>query len=502
MESRAASASSQTSNIERIRRTDIVRSPLTDSRAQGLSRALLGVAAAACALFAIVLLYPGQYPYDAANQLWQARTGRFGNGSPVAMVAFLSVLWNVTGNPATLFCLNVAMYWTGLALCFMAVGGYALVRVALLVAIGLAPLALLQMAHVLTDAHLAALMMLATGFAAWGLAAREPPTLAVPARLPLAALPRPERMRPAAWNSRAALVACGVTIVYAGCIRHNALLATVPFVAVIVPAIAPAKLPKWKVALTSVAALVFTTMLAGFALDRTLVSTRISVWPTLALWDLAAISVERKTLLLPSFTHGPGMTPEELAQTGAFDPTVNVPLFQRSRSGMRDGYDDPYTSAEKRAIFSAWLHGVREYPVAYVRHRLRTFALLIGRHGDPVHGVAYVHGRVQYKDNPALPDMWAPRAQAALYRMASELEPGWSFAALPYLLGAVLAAVIGWKRRDRPTACLALAVSGSVLLYAAGYAGLAPAADLRYLTWPIVASPLALALALLPSGIR
>jgi hypothetical protein len=60
----------------------------------------------------------------------------------------------------------------------------------------------------------------------------------------------------------------------------------------------------------------------------------------------------------------------------------------------------------------------------------------------------------------------------------------------------VVAWIVAWRRRNRLTARVALAVSSAALLYAAGYLPLAPAADLRYLTWPIVAGPLALAFAL------
>jgi hypothetical protein len=61
---------------------------------------------------------------------------------------------------------------------------------------------------------------------------------------------------------------------------------------------------------------------------------------------------------------------------------------------------------------------------------------------------------------------------------------------------ALAAGVIGWKRRSRANGRVALAAAVSALLYAASYVPLAPAADLRYLTWPIVAAPIAVAFAL------
>ena len=424
--------------------------------------------AAACAFIATIVLYPGQYPYDAANQFWQARTGHLGDGSPVTMAALWSLLLRLTGNPAALFLLNVVLFWAGLALCAAAVDAPRLLRVALVIVVGLSPLALVQMGHVLTDAHLAAAMMLVTGLAAWGLTA----------------------------GKRTALVACAAVLIYAGCIRMNAITATAPF-AFALAGFAKARTGR-RTLLTGLAAascIAVCTATLAFALDRTLVKRPISAWPTLVLWDLAAISVARNTLLLPAFTHGHGLTVDELERTKAFDEAVNVPLFQRSHAGVNDGYGRPYSPGQRRELLAAWFAAVKAYPAEYLHHRLRTFGLLIGTH-DTLPGFAYIHGRIQYGDNPALPEILAPRAEQAFYRLAAKLEPGWAFAALPYLTLGMAAGLAGWIRRDRATGVLALSVAASTLVYAAAYVLVAPAADLRYLTWPIVAAPLALAFAL------
>jgi hypothetical protein len=345
---------------------------------------------------------------------------------------------------------------------------HAFARVALLAALGMAPLVLAEMAHVLTDAHLAAVLMLATGFAACGLTTRR----------------------------RAPLLACVALLVYAGCIRHNALIAIVPYGALVAPALIPVRA---RVVVVTISGALLVALLSGataFVLDRTMVVQRYTVWPTIALWDLAAISVDRNTLLLPSFTHGAGLTVAELVDTGAFDPTANTFLFQKSHAGVKDGLEDPYTPAQLRELRAAWIDAVLHYPAVYARHRLRTFWLLIGPHGGGVQGVAYSVSRTRYRDNPPLPAPLVPALHAAFYRFAATLRAGWLFSALPYLALGVAAWIIAWSRRDRPTARLALAVSGAALLYALGFLPLAPAADLRYLTWTIVAGPLGLAFAL------
>ncbi len=432
------------------------------------SRLIPWMVAGACAIATIVVLYPGQYPFDSAYQLWQARTGHFNDQSPVAVTALWSLLLDVSPNPATLFCLNLAMFWAGLAFCAVAISENPFARVVLLLVFGMTPLALVEMAHLLTDAHLAAVLVLVTGLGTWGLA----------------------RVR------RIPLLACLLLLLYAGAVRHNAFVAILPYGGVIVPALMPARARASRAAWSGAIALGIVSLAAGFALDRALPVERVTAWPMTAIWDLAAISVDRNVLLLPSFTHGSGLTVDELRATGAFDPTANTLLFQRTHSGMRDGLSEPFTPAQLRRLGRTWLGAVFDYPAAYVRHRLRTFWLLIGPHRGAIQGVPYYVGRTQYRDNPPLPAPIAQGLQQRFYASAAELNASWIFAALPYLLLDVAALVIGWQRRKCPTALLAVAASGSALLYASSFLPLAPAADLRYLTWPIVAGPLALALAL------
>jgi hypothetical protein len=174
----------------------------------------------------------------------------------------------------------------------------------------------------------------------------------------------------------------------------------------------------------------------------------------------------------------------------------NTFLFRKSRSGVRDGLAEPYSQTELRELRAAWVDAVARYPAAYLRHRLRTFWQLIGPHRGAIQGIPYIVNRSAYRDNPPLPPIYAPAAQYRFYALAGALRPTWLFAALPYLLSAGVALVLAWVGGRGPGARLALCVSGSALLYAAGFVLLAPGAELRYLTWPIVAGPLALAFAL------
>ena len=446
--------------------------PAATSNGRGMSAFLPWAAAGVGLLATVLVLYPGQYPFDSAYQLWQARSGQFNNQSPVAMTALWRLLLRFTGNPATLFCLNLTMFWAGLALCSSAVRTHAAMRIALLFVCGMAPLALVEMAHVLTDAHLAAVLVLATGFAARGLVDAK----------------------------RGALLASLALLVYAGVVRYNALAAIVPPGVVIAGAWLPRPPNVWRMRLLAATAMLCLPLVAGFTLDRALTTQRVTVWPTIALWDLAAVSVDTGTLLLPPYTHGPGLSVDELRTTGAFDPTANTFLFQASRSGMRDGLLEPYTAEQLRSLRRSWIEAIVHHPGAYLRHRLRTFWLLVGPHRGATQGVAYFVSRTRYRDDPPLPPAIDQRLQDCFYASASALRASWMFAALPYLMLSLVALIVGLRHRREPIPRLAAAFSAGALLYAAALLPLAPAADLRYLTWPIVASPLMLALALFGRG--
>lgn len=416
-------------------------------------------------------MHPGQFPFDSAYQLWQAHSGRFNDTLPVAMTALWSLLLRVGAGPASLLWLNLALYWAGLGLCVGAAVRSPWWRVAWLAILGFAPLALVEMAQLLSDAHFAAAMTFATGLAAWGAGTRR--------RVPLVA-------------------ACAV-LVWAGCIRHNAAIALLPFGGIAAQAFRGARgSPRhgargWGSACAAAVMLCIVSFSLSVVIDRTIAREHATVWPSLALWDLAAISVASGTMLLPPFTRGAGLTPDELVATGAFDPASNTLLYQKSRSGVRDGLGEPYSPPQLAALRRAWLAAVLGHPRAYVRHRLRTLWLLVGPHRGPVQGVAYFEARTAFRDNPPLPTPMLPALQRRVYAAAAALTPTWWFTAIPYLAAAWLAAGLSTLRR--PLGRVAIAAAASAIVYTLPLVVLAPGAELRYVTWPIVAGPLALLLA-------
>ena len=426
--------------------------------------ALLRLAGLAGFVLSVVLLYPGQYPFDAAYQWWQARTGHYSNITPVAMPAVWSVLLAATANPASLLVLNLALFWSGLVFAIERLPLACAWRLVALLATGLAPTTWVQLAHLLSDSHLAGVLMLACGL-----------------------------LVRAGDGRRWPLGIAAFLLVYAGCIRHNALLATIPLaVAFAVTVGAQGRLRQAGAAFAFVAASLF----AAHLLDRSLAVERRELWPMLALWDLAAVSVATGNLHLPEYTHGPALSVDELRETRAFDPTSAAPLFARSRSGVASGLEKPYPPQQLADLRARWWSVATSHPGAWFAHRMRTFWMLVGPHRGEAQGVAFYVDRHRYRDNPELPSAIAPEWQASLYRLATRLVPGWPASALPWLALHAACGVLAWRRRATATGRVAVALASSALLYAAGFLVLAPSAELRYLTWPIVSAPLALVLAL------
>ncbi|HEX6833047.1 MAG TPA: hypothetical protein VF132_05890, partial [Rudaea sp.] len=288
-------------------------------------------------------------------------------------------------------------------------------------------------------------------------------------------------------QSRGGRIAAAALLFVALTLRHNALPAVVPIAVFI--AMASKRGPR-RVWLGRGAALVVLLALAAALLDRA-VDERRSVFPATALWDLAAISIQTNTILLPPGTYGPALTVDDLAQ--AFDEFSNTSLFARTRAGLRQPFfaaDDPLNAA----VHAAWLDAILAHPGAYLRHRWRLTRALFGtRPRTWPHELVYVDGEIQYADNsPVAPNDGA--IHGALVRGFENARDGWWFAAWPYLVLAIGAFAATWRRTCAdPVPARVVLLSG--LLYAAPLPVVAPSAELRYLGWTCVAAILGAVLA-------
>lgn len=417
--------------------------------------------------FDVVVFWPGFVSFDTAYAWSQARHGDASGITPVVFVDMLRLATTFSGGPDGLFALHLALFWCGLANLAQALKWRPPAGAVALVAIAFLPLPWLLRAHVWTDVGVLAASTCALGLLAQAQTAS----------------------RRISW-----LLAALPCLAYAALLRHNAL-----------PAIAP--LAAWWSALawpttsriprrrrTVIIATMGLLMLAIFGLGRALdasLHTRIPVWPSLAQFDLAGMSIETRQMLLPDFMIGPGLDIDELAT--AFRPWSNLTLFD-TRHGMRSPFE-PLAPDALDVLQSVWLDAIERHPHAWLAHRWHVTQALFGTHARewPAQ-LIYVDAQTPYGDNPPIA---ANRTalHARLMRTADALRATPALAAWPYLLMGLLAAPFAWRRRRDTSGRSALVALASAWLLALPLCALAPSAELRYLGWPCMASLLAVAAA-------
>jgi hypothetical protein len=422
---------------------------------------------AAAALFAGVayLFYPGALTWDSGYQWYQVRTGQWDSVHPVIMTALWSLTDRALPGPGGYFLLQLAAYWSGLAA--LATGLFARPRAQLLTVLGL-------------GLFLPVLALLPFLWKDIGLLAGLVWTCALLVR---------EQRRPRRMLRGAAFA----TLVLACAFRHNALPLAVPllwYLAGREPALQP-----WRRRIAATAALTLVlAVLAGLPNRWPGVEQR-SVWPLVATWDLARVSVAERTVLLP---------PEILAEDfGLADLDRHVvahsavPMFGSGK--IADSISKSLTAEQSAALVHAWLTMLREHLPAYLAHRARVTALLLGLDQAALpNQMILEYGVIQVGDNPALPVRNVP-SPATWNRLLHPLLDSPVFAFWPY--GLVLLVLAVGARARRPVNPLLLPLLVSAALLVLPLALVAPSVEFRYLLWAVFAAPLGLALHLSPPAV-
>ena len=434
-----------------------------------VARWLPWVLAVAGFAFDIAAYWPGQMSFDSAYTWWQARGGTTTDIVPPMFVLAWRFCDLFVDGPGLLFALHLLLFWVGLGLLARALRCGPRATVALMLLVAFAPIPWLLRGHVWTDVGLFSALTCAIG-----------------------ALASAEVGHQRRWLSLAA-----VAMFYAAMLRHNALPAMLPLLTWFVWLLLRDTHGGVKPALSDVALktflLVVTVLATAHLIDRS-VDRHVPLWPSLAQWDLAAISVATDTMLLPDFMIGPGLDIADLAQ--AFRDWSNTPMLVNTRHGMRDPFSDAYSSDELSRLRHAWLDAISTHPRTWLAHRWRLTRALFGTHAlDWPHELIYVDDEVRYRDNPPIARN-AGVLHSTLLRVAAALQATPVLGAWPTLAIGLIALPLAWRRRRRSVgASIALILLASAWLYALPLTLFAPSAELRYLGWPCVASLLALACA-------
>jgi len=211
------------------------------------------------------------------------------------------------------------------------------------------------------------------------------------------------------------------------------------------------------------------------------------VWPVIAHWDIAAVSIAENRNLFPPRWVDPSLTVPDIRTL--FNPAVNTTLYETGKVKLDDAL---LASAPDLAdLRRTWLGLPMAYPRAYAAHRLHVAELLLGwdqaAHPD---FLVLQPGMVPYRDNPPVPvsaSPWRERVQARLQSwIDTPLFAGWIYAAFSLLVFVAA----GFDHR-RPGAGLAMAIAASGLLLALPLFVLSPSTDFRYINWLLMAALMA-----------
>ncbi len=416
----------------------------------------------------LAAFWPGYISWDSAWQWWQARHGELDPGHPPVMVRVWQAVRFVLPDPGGMLLVQVLAWWAAMAGFAHALGGGAWRRVLCVWLVGAWPTLLALQAHLWKDVWMMALFAGAVACLAADMAS-------------------PRRR----WRLAALL------LLAAGCaFRHNALPAALPLLAWIAWREWPGRRLRVTVATFALAAgLHFAAALANLAPG----ARHTPVWPVIAMWDIAAVSIARDRVLFPPDWVEPGLTVHDLRRD--FSPFVNVPSFESGQLRLNFYYD--YTPAQYAALRETWLSLPVEHPGAFFGHRAEVAAYLLGfrQAAQPDYQVLQP-AIVPLRDNPAVAPPSGPLHRALQPRLDALVDTpmfaGWLYVGL----AAGVLAFTALRRRG-PRDGLAAAVAASGLLLALPLLLLAPSADFRYLAWTVAASLMALLVCLAaPVGVQ
>lgn len=430
-----------------------------------MTRAAPWLAALAGLALTLLAFWPGYLSWDSAWQWQQARTGVLDPAHPPVMVRLWQLSRLALPDPGGMLLLQAAAWWAALAAFAQALGGPGWRRAATVLAIGAWPPLLGLLPHLWKDVWMMALFAAAVALLAL------------------------EWRRPGRGLRVAALLAIAGAVAF----RLNALPAALPLLAWL----AWRQWPGRGRALAATAALAIAVQGLATLANLAPGARATPVWPVVAMWDLAAVSIAEDELLFPPDWVEPGLDVADLRRD--FSPYVNVPSFASGQLRLNFYFD--YTPAQFAELRAAWLALPLEHPRAYFSHRATVTAYLLGLHpGQHPDYLVLQPTIVPLGDNPAVAPPSGTLHDALQPRLDALVDTP-LFAPWAYLLLAAGVAAFALRRRA-PGDGLVLAVAASSWTLALPLVLLAPSSDFRYLGWSVAAALLAFALALAPAAAR
>ncbi len=414
------------------------------------------------------LAWPGYFTFDSATQLAQARSIiPLDDANPPIMALAWRGLEHLWTYPGVMFAVITLGYWFALAALVWRLFERTPWRWLVFALIALWPPAFVTMCHVWKDCAMAAALLAAC-----------------------ACIVNWRRGRARAW-----FVGALMWLAVASCLRYNAIFAAAPLTLWLCWSRIAQSTWRARMAGCMFAAVLSAALLVAPSLfARSVGATPRHAWTTVALWDLAGVSIRDHTMLIPARLFNRPTTVADLARD--FSPLTNVNTFLPGN--IKLSYYQDYSKDDLDALWSAWTGAIVHHTPAWLAHRIAFSRWqFFGYEQDTPHGLAFSPNR--YDQNfikLSLPDVdqHAPWLRAMEWLRTTPL-----FAGIWYIVIAIIAATIAWRRRSVRNPLPVLALTASALGNALPLAIISGSCDFRYLIWTVLAALMALPLALLPA---
>ena len=420
---------------------------------------LISLAACLGALLSIWVFYPGYMSFDSAYQWWQVRHGVMDPAHPPVMTLIWSVTEYMLSGPGGYFVLQQLFYWIAIGAFIMSLRLPTPMKVALVLMLGFWPPLWGLSLHLWKDVGMFSLFCLACACYSHDL------------------------VRPSAVLRALALLFILVACFY----RHNAITAAYPL---LVYAVSRHLWQKHGESAGTWRPLIYgglgcIVMYGLVALpQQVLKPASISLFEVVAMWDVAAVSIQEDELLFPPRWLVHETTLDDIRED--FNPVFGG--FILSGGNVITHYNPESGESDFRDLRTVWSKLPFHYPGAYWRHRFNVMMTTLGWRHDPGNGNLVFHlGMTTYRDNPPVTQRPSEaKIQVQKWLTAFDHSPlfqnGW------YALICLLVLVVAATKR----LMLPAAIAASGLMYALPLLVLAPSADFRYMSWTIMAALLAL----------
>ena len=421
------------------------------------SRIMVILVATALAVGTMFLFYPGLMSYDSIFMYRQVIGDMpVGNYHPPVMVYAWQLGHFVIGAGSMLI-FHQLMYWSAIATIAICVQDRLWARLLVVTIVGLLPPLWIHSAIIWNDVGVMSSFLLAIAC-----------TLVL-------------KRTGARWVYFLGILA----LFYGMAARPTALLAAIPLLYILCDAFfnSGSRQGRWsKIALLAsvlwLSGLTVVYMIGAIGVEQN------TKWPTIAVWDLGAVSIAEQKVLIPAailFQRNKSETENLALLKEAFDPEVNGPL-----ANVANFFPQPEHHQE---LFKAWLNLPVEYPVSYFKHRVQVFAHLLGFGSGEIH-LAFEHRVIENDFGLKLLNQDSKVFDKSIQWVALSTNT-LVYRPWVYLLILVLIlASASYRLRHNN-------LFGSRLLVSMGFSGLlyvlpllivAPATDFRYVLWMVACS--------------